>query len=108
MGWRTNEWNKTERDFLTPVGLRRNNSRTLQPNVSILTAKERGRNNGGFHYIKIKLFVPNRGCRRNEWNKTELDFLIPVGLRRNTSRRQQPTVNIFTPKKRGRKNVGFH
>src|SRR5258708_1793744 len=35
--------------FFTPVGLPRNNSRTLQATVTIFTPKERGRKNGVFH-----------------------------------------------------------
>src|SRR5258708_5244478 len=93
--------------FFTPVGLRRNNSRTLRDTVNIFTTKERGRKNGGFHLSTFPVCVPNRGWRRNEWNKTERDFFTPVGLRRNISRTNQATVNILTPKERGRKNGGF-
>src|SRR5258708_37401284 len=60
--------------FFTTVGLRRNNSRTLQATVNILTPEERGRKKGGFSLDPFKNFVPNRGWRRNERNKTKRDF----------------------------------
>src|SRR5258708_7631273 len=102
------DWKKIQPDFFTPVGLRRNNSRTLQPTVNILTAKERGRKNGGLLDRHFQFLFLIGGGKATNGIKLKVTFFTPVGLRRNNSRTLQPTVNIFTAKERGRKNGGFH
>src|SRR5258708_36001460 len=82
---------KQNSNFFTPVGLRRNNSRTLQPTVNILTPKERGGKTGVFikaHFHFSFLIGCGEGTNEIKLNVT---FLTPLGLRRNTSRTLQAT-----------------
>src|SRR5258708_3937750 len=94
--------------FFTPLGLRRNNSRPLPTHDNIFTPKESGRKNGGFHKSTFPLFVPNRGWRRNKWNKLKLYFFTPVGLRRNNSLFLQIPVNPISTKLPYTKIFGSH
>src|SRR5258708_28642040 len=94
--------------FFTPVGLQRNNSRTLQDTVNILTPKKEGEKTVVFISAHFHFSFLIRGGEGTNGIKLNVTFFTPVGLRRNNSRTLLATCNIFIPKERGRKNGGFH
>src|SRR5260370_149521 len=94
--------------FFTPVGLRRNNSRTLQATVNILTPKESGRKKEVFIRCRFLLSFLIGGGEGTNGIKLNVTFFTSVGLRRNNSRTFQATVNILTPKERVLKNGALH
>src|SRR5260370_29128594 len=105
-GERTNG-TKVNVSLFTPVGLRRNSSRTLQATVNIFTPKERGRKTVVFIRAHFHFSFLIGGGEGTNGITLNLTFFTLVRLRRNNSRTLQATVNILTPKERGRKNGGF-
>src|SRR5258708_6709234 len=94
--------------FFTPVGLRRNNSRTLQATVNILDHKELGSKKVVFTREHFHFSFLIGGGEGTNGIKLNVTFFTPVGLRRNNSWTLQANVNFLTHKERGRKNGGFH
>src|SRR5258708_5155420 len=94
--------------FFTPVGLRRNISRTFQTPENILALKERGEKRVVFIRAHFNFSFLIGGGEGTNGIKLNVTFFTPVGLRRNNSRTLQATVNILTRKERGRKKGAFH
>src|SRR5258708_1855490 len=94
--------------FFTPVGLRRNNSRTLQATVNTFTLIGRASRREGLFISDVAVSFIIKSGEATNGIKLNMTYITPVDLRENNARKVQGYVNFLNTKERGRKTGDFN